>query len=413
MTKVYRRSCGMDVHKETIVVCVLPPVGGEGKVIRKVYGTFRNDLVRMRVWLKQLKVTEIAMESTGVYWRPVWNVLEDEGFRLLLVNPAQVKALAGRKSDGRDAQRIAEYLQDGRLDGSFVPTAEVRQLRAMLRHRISLLEQRNEVHNHIRDLFETASVKLSSVVSDLMGVTGRRIVEALIAGEDSPDILSWKVRGKLRKKEKLVKESLKGYFNEFHRTMLESHYKHYQFLTREVASFEDLISKAMEPYAGQTELLDSIPGVDRIVAWHLLAELGLDLEAFPDADHCCSWAGMVPGENESAGKQKSNRCRKGNKTLRRVLAQAAWAASHCKKGYLKAYFRRIKARRGWGKAIVATGHKILAIAFQMLRSNTPYRELGDDYFDQLNPARATKRLVQRLQALGHQVQLSTAPGSNA
>jgi transposase len=172
----------MDVHKETIVVCVLPPVGGEGKVMRKVYGTFRNDLIRMRVWLKQLKVTEIAMESTGVYWRPVWNVLEAEGFRLLLVNPAQVKALAGRKSDGRDAQRIAEYLQDGRLDGSFVPTAEVRQLRAMLRHRISLLEQRNEAHNHIRDLFETASVKLSSVVSDLMGVTGRRIVEALIAG---------------------------------------------------------------------------------------------------------------------------------------------------------------------------------------------------------------------------------------
>ena len=162
MKEVYRRWCGMDVHKETIVVCVLPPVGGEGKVIRKVYGTFRNDLIRMRVWLKQLKVTEIAMESTGVYWRPVWNVLEDEGFRLLLVNPAQVKALAGRKSDGRDAQRIAEYLQDGRLDGSFVPTAEVRQLRAMLRHRISLLEQRNEVHNHIRDLFETASVKLSS-----------------------------------------------------------------------------------------------------------------------------------------------------------------------------------------------------------------------------------------------------------
>jgi transposase len=413
MTKVYRRSCGMDVHKETVVVCVLPPVGGEGKGIRKVYGTFRNDLVRMRVWLKQLKVTEIAMESTGIYWRPVWNVLEDEGFRLLLVNPAQVKALAGRKSDGRDAQRIAEYLQDGRLDGSFVPTAEVRQLRAMLRHRISLLEQRNEVHNHIRDLFETASVKLSSVVSDLMGVTGRRIVEALIAGEDSPDILSWKVRGSLRKKEKLVKESLKGYFTEFHRTMLESHYKHYQFLTAEVASFENLIAKAMEPYAGQTELLDSIPGVDRIVAWHLLAELGLDLKAFPDADHCCSWAGMVPGENESAGKQKSNRCRKGNKTLRRVLAQAAWAASHCKKGYLKGYFRRIKARRGWGKAIVATGHKILAIAFQMLRTNTPYRELGDDYFDQLNPTRATKRLVQRLQALGHYVQLSTAPGSNA
>jgi len=264
MKQEYRRSCGMDVHKETIVVCVLPPVGGEGNAIRKTYGTFRNDLVRMRVWLKQLKVTEIAMESTGVYWRPVWNVLEDEGFRLLLVNPAQVKALNGRKSDGLDAQRIAEVLQDGRLDGSFVPPAEVRQLRTMLRHRISLLEQRNEVTTasaiFSRRRVETASIKLSSVVSDLMGVTGRRIVEALIAGEDSPEILSWKVRGKLRSKEKLVKESLKGCFNDFHRTMLASHYKLYH---------------------------------------------------------------------------------------------------------------RIKSRRGWAKAIVATGHKILTIAFQMLCSNTP------------------------------------------
>lgn len=333
-------------------------------------------------------------------------MLEDEGFQLLLVNPAQVKALAGRKSDGRDAQRIAEYLQDGRLDASFVPSAEVRRLRSLLRHRVSLLEQRNEVHNQIRDLFETASVKLSSVVSDLMGVTGRRIVEALIAGEDSPEILSWKVRGSLRKKEKLVKESLKGYFNEFHRTMLESHYKHYQFLTKEIAAFEERIAQAMEPYASQTQLLISIPGVDRLVAWHLPAELGVDLKAFPDAAHCSSWAGVVPGENESAGKQKSTRCRKGNKTLRRILAQAAWAASHCKKGYLRAFFHRIKGRRGWAKAIVATGHKILTIAFQILRTGTPYKELGDDYFDRLNPARATRKLVQRLEALGHRVQLS-------
>lgn len=410
MNEVYRRSCGIDVHKDTIVVCVLPPVGGECKAIRKTYGTFRNDLIRMRVWLKQLKVTELAMESTGVYWRPVWNILEDEGFRLLLVNPAQVKALAGRKSDGRDAQRIAEYLQDGRLDASFVPSAEVRQLRMMLRHRVSLLEQRNEVHNQIRDLFETANVKLSSVVSDLMGLTGRGIVEALIAGEDSADRLSWKVRGRLRKKEKLVKESLKGCFNDFHRSMLESHYRHYQFLTKEIAAFEERTAKAMEPHAGRVELLISIPGIDRIVAWYLLAELGINLDAFPDAAHCSSWAGMVPGENESAGKQKSSRCRKGNRTLRRVLAQAAWAASHCKKGYLPAFFRRVKGRRGWAKAIVATGHKILTIAFQVLKTSTPYQELGSDYFDRLNPARTTRKLVQRLEALGHQVRLSPATG---
>ena len=413
MSTEYRRSCGMDVHKDTIVVCVLPPVGVEGQAVRKTYGTFRNELIRMRVWLKQLKVTEIAMESTGVYWRPVWNVLEEEGFRLLLVNPAQVKALAGRKSDGRDAQRIAEYLQGGRLDGSFVPPAEVRQLRMMLRHRVDLLEQRNQVHNQIRDLFETSSIKLSSVVSDLMGVTGRRIIEAMIAGQDSPEILSWKVKGKLRKKEKEVKESLKGYFNDFYRSMLESHYKLYQFLTEQVAVFEERIAKAMEPYAAQVDLLISIPGIDRLIAWHLLAELGIDLTAFPDAEHCCSWAGMVPGENESAGKHKSNRCRKGNKSLRRVLTQAAWAAAHCKKGYLRAFFHRIKGRRGWAKAIVATGHKILTIAFQILKTNTPYIELGDDYFDKLNPARATQKLVQRLEALGHQVQLSPALGSNS
>jgi len=403
----------MDIHKDTVVVCVLPPLGGDGQAVRKVYGTFRNDLISMRVWLKQLKATEIAMESTGVYWRPIWNVLENEGFRLLLVNPAQVKALAGRKSDGRDAKRIAEYLQDGRLDGSFVPPAEVRQLRMMLRHRISLLEQRNEVHNQIRDLFETASLKLASVITDLMGATGRGIVEALIAGEDSPERLSWKVRGSLRKEEKLVKESLKGCFNEFHRSMLESHYKHYQFLTKEVAVFEERIAKAMEPYANQIELLLSIPGIDRLVAWHLLAELGIDLKAFPDAAHCCSWAGVVPGENESAGKQKSSRCRKGNKTLRRVLTQAAWAVSHCRQGYLRAFFHRIKIRRGWAKAIAATSHKLLVIAFQVLRTNTPYVELGGNYFDQLNPVRTTRKLVQRLEALGHQVYLLPSMGSNA
>jgi transposase len=378
----------------------------EGQKFRKTFGTFRNDLIRMRVWLKQVKVNEVAMESTGVYWRPVWNVLEEHGFRLLLVNPAQVKALAGRKSDGRDAQRIAEYLQDGRLDGSFVPSAEVRQLRMMLRHRISLLEQRNEVHNQIRDLFETASFKLSSVITDLMGVTGRNIVEALIAGEDSPEKLSWKARGSVRKKEKLVKESLKGYFNEFHRSMLESHYKHYQFLTKEVGVFEERIARAMEPYASRVELLITIPGIDRIVAWHLLAELGIDLTAFPDAAHCCSWAGLVPGENESAGKQKSSSCRKGSKTLRRVLTQSAWAVSHCRKGYLRAFFHRLKSRRGWAKAIVATSHKLLIIVFQVLKTNTPYRELGDDYFDRRNPARSVRKLVERLEALGHKVQLS-------
>ena len=319
------------------------------------------------------------MESTAVYCRPIWNVLEDQGFRLLLVNPVQVKALAGRKSDGRDARRIAEYLEDNRLDASFVPPAE------------------------IRDLFETASVKLSSVLSDLMGVSGRRIIEALIGGEESAEILSWKVRGKLRAKEKLVKESLKDCFQAYHRTMLESLYRHYKFLAEQIEIFEKQIARHMEPHEQKLLLLAGIPGVDRIVGWHLIAELGTDLSVFPDADHCASWAGVVPGENESAGKKMSTRCRKGNKFLRRVLAQAAWAASHSKTGYLRAFFHRVKARRGWSKAIMAVAHKILVFAFQILSTNTPYQDLGSSYFDTLQPERTVQRLIQKLQSLGLQV----------
>jgi transposase len=402
---VYRRCCGMDVHKDTVVVCILAPVGETGTTIRKVYGTFRNDLTRMRGWLKLLKVTEIAMESTGVYWRPVWNVLEGHGFQLLLVNPAQVKALQGRKSDRRDAERIAEFLQDGRLDGSFVPPQEIRELRQLLRHRLNLVEERGEAHNQIRDLLETANIKLSSVASNLLGVSGRRIMEAMIAGEDSPELLSWKVRGKLRKKGKQVKESLKGYFNEFHRMLLKSHYERYQFLSGQVLALEEEIQRRMEPYAKQIALLTTIPGVERLVAWHLIAELGADMSVFPDADHCASWAGLSPGSHESAGKQMSGRTKKGNKYLRRVLTQAAWAASRCKDGYLRAFFYRLKARRGWGRAAFATAHKLLVIAYGILKTGTAYRELGGDYFDRLNPGRTAQRLVQRLERLGLKVTL--------
>jgi transposase len=407
--KVYRRCCGMDVHKDTIVVCVLPPDGQAGTAVRKTYRTFRNELTRMRGWLKLLKVTEIAMESTGVYWRPVWNVLENHGFRLLLVNPAQVKALQGRKTDGRDARRIAEYLQDGRLDPSFVPPPEIRELRQILRHRLSLLQERGEAHNQIRDLFETANVKLSSVASNLLGVSGCRIMEAMIAGEDSPELLSWKVRGSLRKREKEVRESLKGYFNDFHRLMLAAYYRHYQFLSEQVQAFEAEIARRMERYAQQVAALMTIPGVQQIVAWHLIAEMGTDMSVFPDADHCASWGGLSPGSCESAGKQLSGRTKKGNKYLRRVLTQAAWAAAHCKDGYLRGFFYRVKARRGWGKAIFAVAHKILVIAYCILKTGTAYQDLGSDYFDKLHPERTAQHLVKRLQRLGFNVIAAPSP----
>jgi transposase len=288
----------------------------------------------MRGWLKLLKVTEIARESTGVCWRPIWNVLEEQGFeRLLPVNPVPGKALAGRKSDGRDCQRIAEFLQDRRLDPSFVPPPEIRPLRQLLRHRLALLQHRNQTHNQIRDLFETANLKLSSVLSDLPGLSGWRIIEAMISGQESPELLSWKLRGRARSKEKRVRESLKGCFDAFHRQMLGSLYRQYQFLTSEIGLLEEELNKRMAPHAEKVAPLCTIHGVDRVVAWNLIAEPGSDMDVFPSADHCASRAGLTPGENENAGKQQSTRCRKGNKYLRRILAQSAWASTRCKKGY--------------------------------------------------------------------------------
>jgi transposase len=409
MLKVYRRCCGMDVHKETVVVCVLPPDGEEGEVVRKVFGTFRNELARMRGWFKQKKITHVAMESTGVYWMPVWNVLDGHGFALLLVNPVQVKALQGRKSDQRDAKRIAEFLQDGRLDGSFVPPREIRELRQMLRHRQSLLEQRNEVHNQIRDLLETGNFKLSSVATDLMGLTGRNILHALANGLDSPERLSWKARGSLRKKETQIKEAMKGQVSEFFRWMLKSHLAQYDFLTGHIADFESKIAEHMTPYEEQILLLTTITGVERLVAWNLIAELGTDMSVFPTAAHCASWSGLAPGTHESAGKQKTGRTKKGNQTLRRILTQSAWANSRCKTGYLKAFFLRIRARSGWSKAIVATAHKILVIAYGILKNKQPYQDLGGDYYDRLNPERTIRKIQQRLQKIGYTAMISRIP----
>lgn len=332
-------------------------------------------------------------------------VLEGHGFDLLLVNPKQVKALQGRKSNQRDADRIAEFVQDRRLDRSFVPPPEIRQLREMLRYRVSVLEQRNETHNKIRDLFETANIKLSSVVSDLLGVTGQGIITALIAGETSPEKLSWKVRGTLRKKEKQVRESMVGCFDEFHRGLLELLWKQYRFLTDQVTEIESRIERAMEPHRDLIAILNSIPGVDRTVAWTVIAEMGTDMTVFPDAGHAASWVGVCPGTNESAGKQMDAGTTKGNRYLRRALLQAAWGATRKKDCFLQAFFHRLKNRRGWPKAIMALAHKLLVLIYEIMRTRQPYRELGGDYYDRLHPERTVRRLVDRLERLGVEVTL--------
>ena len=318
-----------------------------------------------------------------------------------------MKALQGRKSDRRDAKRIAEYLQDGRLDPSFVPPHEIRELRQLLRHRLSLLQQRGESHNQIRDLFETANIKLSSVASNLLGLTGRCIIEAMIAGEDSPDLLAWKVKGKLRKKEKQVKESLKGCFNEFHRTMLKTHYALYQFLTRQVEELEAEIARRMLPYAEQVNALahDSGSGEDRGVASD--RGVGRDDVGVSRRRPLRQLGGGESWKLRKRGQAVEQPHQEGKKYLRRILTQSAWAASHCKQGYLRAFFHRVKARRGWARAVIAVAHKILVIAYCVLKTGTKYQDLGDDYFDKLHPQRTAKRLVQRLERLG--LTVSVAP----
>jgi transposase len=325
---------------------------------------------------------------------------------MILINPMQVKALQGRKSDQREARRIAEFLQDRRLDASYVPPRPIRELRILLRHRVALLEQRNEVHNQIRDLLETACIKLSSVASDLMGMTGRGILRALADGQTSPEQLSWQARGKLRQKMAEIKEAVRGDFSDFHRTLLRLYLQHYESVSTQIAEFELLIDAKMQPYQEQVDLLTTIPGMERLTAWGLLAELGPEMSVFPDAQHCASWAGLAPGTQESAGIQKTGRTKKGNRYLRRILTQSAWANAHRKDGYLRALFHRVKARRGWAKAIVAVAHKLLVIAYHMLKNRSPYKELGGDYFDLLHPEKAARRLSGRLQRMGYTVTLT-------
>jgi len=407
-TAKVRRCCGIDVHKNTVVVCVLPAIGTNSKKapLKKRYRTFTGDLIRLRTWLKSLEVTEVALESTGVYWVPVWNVLEAGGFdRLVLANPAQVKALAGRKSDRRDCQRLAEFLQDGRLDASFVPPQEFRYLRALLRDRVHFLEQKTRVANQIMALLETANIKLGSVASKVMGVSGRRILQALIAGEQNQAELAWKAVGRLRRKRADLKEALRGWFQQGHRFRLQGLLKHYSDIEQRLAEWEAEIERYMAAYAEQVELLCTIPGVKKLVAWTLIAELGVDMSVFPTAAQCASWAGLCPGEYESAGKAKAVATKKGNRYVRRAAVQAAWAEYRDDDSYLSALFRRIAGRRGKQKAAVAVAHRIVVLVYEVLSSGEAYRELGRNYFDLRNRDRSILMLTQRLNGLGMDVVL--------
>ena len=413
MDVIYRSVCGLDVHKKTVVACRRRMQLG-GKVEKEVqtFATTTAALGKLVAWMAEWQVSHAAMESTGVYWKPVWNILEGH-VELLLVNARHLKIVPGRKTDVKDCEWIAQLLQYGLLRASFVPSPEVRQWRDLTRHRAKLIDQHTAVVNRVHKTLEDANIKLSSVISDLMGVSGRRILRALAAGEEDGKVLAALGHERLRATPAVLQESLQGKLSAHHRWMLMMLLEQIEFLEQQIARLDAHLEEQMRPFAAQLQRLDGIDGIDRRGAQNLLAELGPEMAQFPDAGHLSSWAGMSPGNNESAGKHRSGKTAKGNKWLRRTLTQAAWAATRRKDGYLAAQYRRLAARRGKKRAIVAVGHTILVAAYHVLKEAVEYQDLGAAHFDQRRRERTVAQLVSRLQRLGYQVALEPTKGEAA
>lgn len=407
MEVVYERCAGLDVHKKSVVACRVSPAeaGGWQREIRK-FGTMTDDLLLLADWLAQAQVTHVAMESTGVYWKPVFNILEGN-FTVLLVNAQHIKHVPGRKTDVKDAQWIAELLQHGLLKASFVPEVEQRDLRDLTRYRSKLIQDRTQEINRVQKVLEDANIKLGSVASDVMGVSGRQMIEQLIAGQEDPTSLAQLARGRLRQKIDELERALKGYMRDSHRTLLRLHLEHIDDLNAKIEALSAEIARLIAPF-DQTqalERLDTIPGVNRQVAEVMVAELGVDMSRFPSAAHAASWAGLTPGKHESAGKNRSAKTNKGNRYLKTTLVQAAHTVKASRDTYLGAQYRRLAARRGKKRAAVAVAHTILIIAYHILKNETVYHELGANYYDQRNSEQVQRQLVRRLETLGYHVAL--------
>jgi transposase len=346
------------------------------------------------------------MESTGVYWKPVWHILEGQ-FELLLVNAQHVKAIPGKKTDRRDSEWLAELLQHGLLKSSFVPPEPIRELRDLTRYRVTLCQECNRIANRIQKVMEDANLKLASVATDALGASGRAMLKALLAGERDPTRLAEMARGLLRRKIPALQLALEGRVSAHHRFLLQELLDHLEFVEGKIGRLEEEIATRLRPFEDVVRRLCTIPGVDRVSAWGIISEIGLDMNQFPDARHLASWAGLCPGNWESAGKRRSGKTRKGSAWLRRHLCQCAWGVSTKQKNYLSALFRRLAARRGVKRATIAVAHALLGIAYHVLKHEVEYRDLGPDYFDSLDPARLKRRLVKRLEGLGFQVTLAT------
>ncbi|MHB1571244.1 MAG: IS110 family RNA-guided transposase [Solirubrobacteraceae bacterium] len=410
MQQVLERCAALDVHKAQVTVWVRVPDGRGGREdLRARYSTMTTDLLGLRDWLGQLGVTHVAMESSGVYWKPVYYVLED-GFELLLVNAQHVKNLPGRKTDMKDAEWLCQLLECGLLRGSFVPPREIRELRDLTRYRKSLISERARQANRLHKVLEDAGVKLSCVATDVLGVSGRAMLEALIAGTRDPEVLAELARGKLRAKIPQLQQALTGRFSGHHALIVSHILAHLDFLEEQIASLSREIDERLVPFGEKVERLDEISGVGPVAAQTIIAELGPDMSRFATHRHAASWAKLCPGNHESAGKRRSGRTGKGNRHLRVVLIEAAQGAARTKDTYLRAQYEQIKRRHGHNKAIVAVAHSILVAAFYILRDDVGYHDLGGDYYARRSdPERMARRLVAQLERLGHKVTIENLP----
>ncbi len=406
MQTLVERGCGLDVHQATVVACLLM-VRRDGKVQKQVrtFGTTTRELLCLREWLLAEGCTHVAMESTGVYWKPVYTILEG-AFQIVVANAQHVKKVPGRKTDVKDAEWIADLLCHGLLRSSFVPPKPIRELRDLTRYRRKLVESQTAERNRLLKLLETANIKLASVATDVFGVSGLLMLEALVEGKATPQEMAELAKRKLRKKIPELELALEGKVEEHHRFLLHLQLDRLQAVEEDLARLEQRIEEKLKPYATQLALLDEIPGVDWTLAAVIIAELGVDMSVFQSVSQLASWAGVCPGNNESAGKRKSSRIPKGNIHLKVALVEAASAAAKAKGTYLRDKFYRLKARRGYKRAAVAIGHKILVSAYHMLSQNVSYNDLGDLYLDKLNKHHLTRNLVHRLQRLGYSVTLT-------
>jgi transposase len=408
MEQVIERGCGLDVHRDSVAACVrVPGARASREQHVRTFGTTTADLLALRDWLTVYGVTHVAMESTGVFWKPVFYVLE-EAFTCLLVNAAHVKQVPGRKTDRQDCTWIAQLLEHGLLRGSFVPPAPIRDLRDLTRHRRVLMQERTRVANRLHKQLQDAGIKLASVATDILGVSGRAMLEALVHGTTDPEVLAELARGRLRKKLPALRQALTGRFRDHHAFLVSQLLAHLDDLEEVITAVTDRIGEQIAPFEEDVARLDTIPGVGRPTAEALIAEIGVDLRQFPSDRHLASWTGLCPGNNESAGQHKSGKTRKGNRFVRAALTEAALAAIRTKGSALGSRYRRVMRHRGHRKAVVAVAHPILRAAYAVLADGIPYADPGPDYFDPRHAARVTRRAVQALERQGYHVSLERA-----